>query len=135
MGMKNVRVSIARSPMRDKASHNLQERLYQRLMRPMPGLREPESREWNFIFAFPGMTVNLYPDQIDFWLNYPIDERRTCGLWPAHADRDADSQRDDVLHRAAQLAASHVGIGVRPEVAGMAGLLQPLGLGFRAREQ
>ena len=32
-------VSIARSPMRDKASHDRRERLYQRLMRPMPGLR------------------------------------------------------------------------------------------------
>ena len=43
-------------------------------MRPMPGLREPETREWNFIFAFPAMTFNLYPDQIDFWVNYPLDE-------------------------------------------------------------
>ena len=32
---------------------NRQERLYQRLVRPMPGLREPEAEQWNFIFAFP----------------------------------------------------------------------------------
>ncbi len=39
----DANVSIARSPMRDKASKNRQERLYQRLVRPMPGLRAPEN--------------------------------------------------------------------------------------------
>src|SRR5581483_9632568 len=58
----DAKVSIARSPMREKASKIWQERLYQRLVRPMPGLREPESSQWNFVFAFPGMTFNLYPD-------------------------------------------------------------------------
>ncbi|MEP6641726.1 MAG: aromatic ring-hydroxylating dioxygenase subunit alpha [Gaiellales bacterium] len=89
-----ARVSIARSPMRDKISQNMQERLYQRLMRPMPGLREPENREWNFIFAFPGMTFNLYPDQIDFWVNYPIDERRTLSVWNSFRPPETSGRRD-----------------------------------------
>ncbi len=42
----------------------------------------------------------------------------------AHADGDADGQRDHVLDRAAELAADDVGVGVRAEVAGVAGLLQ-----------
>jgi len=90
----DARVSIARSPMRDKISQNMQERLYQRLMRPMPGLREPENREWNFIFAFPGMTFNLYPDQIDFWVNYPIDERRTLSIWRSFRPPETAGRRD-----------------------------------------
>jgi choline monooxygenase len=90
----DARVSIARSPMRDKISQNMQERLYQRLMRPMPGLREPENREWNFIFAFPGMTFNLYPDQIDFWVNYPIDERRTLSVWSSFRPPETAGRRD-----------------------------------------
>jgi len=40
----DANVSIARSPMRDKPSRDRRERLYQRLVRPMPGLRAPESR-------------------------------------------------------------------------------------------
>jgi phenylpropionate dioxygenase-like ring-hydroxylating dioxygenase large terminal subunit len=93
----DARVSIARSPMRDKVSQNMQERLYQRLMRPMPGLREPEDREWNFIFAFPGMTFNLYPDQIDFWVNYPIDERRTLSVWNSFRPPETAGRRDRVV--------------------------------------
>jgi len=93
----DARVSIARSPMRDKISQNVQERLYQRLMRPMPGLREPENREWNFIFAFPGMTFNLYPDQIDFWVNYPIDERRTLSVWNSFRPPETAGRRDRVV--------------------------------------
>jgi Rieske 2Fe-2S family protein len=93
----DARVSIARSPMREKISQNMQERLYQRLMRPMPGLREPENREWNFIFAFPGMTFNLYPDQIDFWVNYPLDELRTLSVWRSFRPPETTGRRDRVV--------------------------------------
>jgi phenylpropionate dioxygenase-like ring-hydroxylating dioxygenase large terminal subunit len=92
-------VSIARSPMREKASSVWQERLYQRLVRPMPGLRAPENREWNFIFAFPGMTFNLYPDQIDFWLNYPLDERRTMTVWNTFRPPETSGRRDRLVRR------------------------------------
>jgi Rieske 2Fe-2S family protein len=90
-------VSIARSRMRDKASKNFQERMYQRFMRPMPGLREPERDEWNFVFAYPGMTFNLYPDQIDYWLNYPLDERRTVSIWRAFRPPERLGRRDRLV--------------------------------------
>ena len=92
-------VSMARSRMRDKASKNFQERMYQRWMRPMPGLREPERDEWNFLFAYPGMTFNLYPDQIDFWLNYPLDERRTVSIWRAFRPPERLGRRDRMVRR------------------------------------
>ena len=95
----DANVSIARSPMRDKASHDRRERLYQRLMRPMPGLRAPESEQWNFVFAFPGTTVNLYPDQIDFWLNYPLDERRTLTIWNAFRPPETSGRRDRLVRK------------------------------------
>jgi Rieske 2Fe-2S family protein len=92
-------VSIARSPMRDKASKNWQERLYQRLVRPMPGLRSPERDEWNFVYAYPGMTFNLYPDQIDFWVNYPLDERRTWTQWTTFGPPETAGRRDRLVRR------------------------------------
>ncbi len=95
----DANVSIARSPMREKASRIWQERLYQRLVRPMPGLREPESRQWNFVFAFPGATFNLYPDQIDYWTNYPLDEKRTLTVWRAYRPPETTGRRDRLVRR------------------------------------
>jgi phenylpropionate dioxygenase-like ring-hydroxylating dioxygenase large terminal subunit len=92
-------VSIARSPMRDKASKNRQERLYQRLVRPMPGLREPEANQWNFIYAFPGMTFNLYPDQIDTWTNYPLDELHTATVWHQYRPPETSGRRDGLVRK------------------------------------
>jgi phenylpropionate dioxygenase-like ring-hydroxylating dioxygenase large terminal subunit len=91
--------SIARSRMRDKASKNFQERMYQRLMKPMPGLGERERNEWNFVHAFPGMTFNLYPDQIDYWVNYPLDERRTATVWRAFRPPERLGRRQRVVRR------------------------------------
>ena len=34
----------------------------------------------DFIYTFPA-TFNIYPDQIDTWVNYPLDERRTLSCW------------------------------------------------------
>jgi Rieske 2Fe-2S family protein len=87
------------APLRDKPSVVRRERLYQRLVRPMPGLRAPESEQWNFVFAFPGTTVNLYPDQIDFWLNYPLDERRTLTIWNAFRPPETSGRRDRLVRR------------------------------------
>ena len=95
----DANVSIARSPMRDKASKNRQERLYQRLVRPMPGLREPEANQWNFIFAFPGMTFNLYPDQIDTWTNYPLDALHTATVWQTYRPPETSSRRDALVRK------------------------------------
>ena len=66
-------------------------------MQGRAGLREPENREWNFIFAFPGMTFNLYPDQIDFWVNYPIDERRTLGTYDYFFSEDVPQKTIDEM--------------------------------------
>jgi Rieske 2Fe-2S family protein len=95
----DARISIARSRMRDKRSKDWQERLYQRIMRPMPGLREPECREWNFIYVHPGITINLYPDQIDFWVNYPLDERRTHTVWHTFRPPETSGRRDRLVRR------------------------------------
>jgi phenylpropionate dioxygenase-like ring-hydroxylating dioxygenase large terminal subunit len=95
----DAHVSIARSRMRDKPSKALRERLYQRWMRPMPGLREPEREQWNFVFAFPGMTFNLYPDQIDYWLNYPLDAGRTATTWRSFRPPERVGRRDRLVRR------------------------------------
>lgn len=93
------KVSYVRGPLRDKRSKNLQERLYQRLMRPMPGLNAEARESWSYVFAFPGMTWNLYPDQIDFWTNYPIDERRTATHWHSFRAPEDNGRRHTLVRR------------------------------------
>ncbi|HUZ83354.1 MAG TPA: aromatic ring-hydroxylating dioxygenase subunit alpha [Gaiellales bacterium] len=94
-----AKVSLARSPIRDKASKIWRERLYQRTVRPMPGLPPVESETWSYIFAFPGMTWNLYPDQIDTWLNYPVDHRVTRTHWQTLRAPENSSYRDRAVRR------------------------------------
>src|SRR3954452_25567083 len=55
------------APMRAKASDNRLERLYQRLVRPAPGLGPGDRRVWRFVLIYPNTTIDLYPDQVNTW--------------------------------------------------------------------
>src|SRR5262249_1114929 len=55
------------APLRDKASRNRMERLYQRLLRPMDGFPEELRESWTYVHLWPSTFVDIYPDQIDTW--------------------------------------------------------------------
>jgi choline monooxygenase len=55
------------APLRDKPSGNLMERAYQRLVSPMPGVREENVRIWRYVFIYPNTAIDLYPDQVWVW--------------------------------------------------------------------
>jgi Rieske 2Fe-2S family protein len=55
------------APLRDKPSGNLKERAYQRLVSPMPGVREEDRRIWRYVFIYPNTAIDLYPDQVWAW--------------------------------------------------------------------
>jgi choline monooxygenase len=55
------------APLRDKPSGNLMERAYQRLVSPMPGVREDSRRVWRYIYIYPNTAIDLYPDQVWVW--------------------------------------------------------------------
>ncbi len=65
------------APMRDKPSGNRLERAYQRMLRPMPGLRDTDRRVWRFVYIYPNTTIDLYPDQVTTWQITPDGPRRT----------------------------------------------------------
>jgi len=67
------------APMRDKPSDNRLERVYQRLVRPAPGLGPEDQRVWRFVLIYPNTTIDLYPDQVNTWR-----------LWPDGADVTRD---------------------------------------------
>jgi choline monooxygenase len=65
------------APLRDKPSGNRIERIYQRMVEPMPGLTEEDERVWRFILIYPNTTIDLYPDQIGIWRINPDGTERT----------------------------------------------------------
>jgi phenylpropionate dioxygenase-like ring-hydroxylating dioxygenase large terminal subunit len=69
------------APLREKPSENRTERLYQRLVRPMPGLNEGDRRCWRYLFIYPNTTIDLYPDQVNVWKIMPDGVAETKDLW------------------------------------------------------
>ena len=54
----------------DRESANWSERMYQRLLPPVPHLPEDRQRFWLYFKLWPNVAFDIYPDQIDFmqWL-------------------------------------------------------------------
>jgi phenylpropionate dioxygenase-like ring-hydroxylating dioxygenase large terminal subunit len=54
----------------DRPSANWSERLYQRLLPPVPHLPEDKQRHWLYFKLWPNIAFDIYPDQVDFmqWL-------------------------------------------------------------------
>ena len=77
------------APLREKPSANRMERLYQRLVEPMPGLGDEHARVWHYILIYPNTAIDLYPDQVGIWQIVPDGPSRTddraLTLLPEHA--------------------------------------------------
>jgi len=82
------------APMRDKPSDNRLERLYQRLVRPAPGLGPEDRRVWRFVLIYPNTTIDLYPDQVNTWRLWPDGADVTRDDWGTfrHPDAPASSR-------------------------------------------
>ena len=57
------------------------ERLYQRFLRPMPGLDEADARSWRYAFIYPNTAIDLYPDQVNVWQIRPAGTALTRDVW------------------------------------------------------
>ena len=82
------------APMRDKPSDNRLERVYQRLVKPAPGLAEEDRRVWRFVLIYPNTTIDLYPDQVNTWRLWPDGADMTRDEWGTfrHPDAPASSR-------------------------------------------
>ena len=72
------------APLRDEPSGNRLERLYQRLVRPMPGLPEEAARNWYYAFVYPNTAIDLYPDQVNVWQIRPAGPELTADNWACY---------------------------------------------------
>jgi Rieske 2Fe-2S family protein len=65
------------APLRAKPSSNRLERMYARLVEPMPGLGAADRTVWRYVFLYPNTTIDLYPDQVNTWQMTPDGVGRT----------------------------------------------------------
>ncbi|MGH2858588.1 MAG: aromatic ring-hydroxylating oxygenase subunit alpha [Solirubrobacteraceae bacterium] len=78
------------APLRDKPSSNQLERLYARMVTPMPGLRDEDRRVWRYAFIYPNTTIDLYPDQVNTWQMLPDGVARTADTFGSYRAAGAD---------------------------------------------
>jgi Rieske 2Fe-2S family protein len=63
------------------------ERLYRRLVRPMPGLEAEDVRVWRYVFIYPNTAIDLYPDQVMTWQIAPDGVAHTRDTFMAYLPR------------------------------------------------
>ena len=78
------------APLRERPSGNRLERLYARLVTPMPGLGEADRRVWRYAFIYPNTTIDLYPDQVNTWQMLPDGVARTRDSFACYRPAGAD---------------------------------------------
>jgi phenylpropionate dioxygenase-like ring-hydroxylating dioxygenase large terminal subunit len=75
--------------LRDIPSAHLSERLYQKLLPPVPHLPEARQRLWTYFKLWPNIAFDVYPDQIDFMQFLPISPTETLIREIAYVHPDA----------------------------------------------
>jgi Rieske 2Fe-2S family protein len=82
--------ALYEAPLRDKPSDNWSERMYQRLVRPMPGLLPEDERVFRYIAIYPNTVIDLYPDHVLIWKMNPhgVDRTGVPGAYLRRTDGD-----------------------------------------------
>ncbi len=111
------------APLRDNPAGTRMERLYRRLVRPMPGLEPEDVGVWRYLFIYPNTAIDLYPDQVMTWQispdGVPPHPRRVHGL--PRGEAGASDAARAAPQREAQRARPHEDIDLVSNVqAGLA---------------
>jgi Rieske 2Fe-2S family protein len=82
------------APLRAKPSGNRIERIYQKMMRPMPDLPAEYHRTWRYAYIYPNTTIDLYPDQVTTWQINPDGPKATHDVYACYrAERPSAALR------------------------------------------
>ena len=76
-GFDGRRAEYSWVPLRSRPSSRLIERVYQRVVRPMPGMPEQFERCWGNAFLWPATFFEIYPHHVDTWQLVPLAHGRT----------------------------------------------------------
>ena len=96
--------ALYEAPLRDKPSDNWSERMYQRLVRPMPGLLPEDERVFRYVAIYPNTVIDLYPDHVLIWKMNPagVDRTGVPGAYLRRTDGDARTRARAVAEPADQ---------------------------------
>ena len=61
----------------ERPSPNLSERMYQKILPPVPHLPEEAQRLWLYFKLWPNVAFDIYPDQVDFMQFIPVSPTET----------------------------------------------------------
>ena len=61
----------------DRPSSNWSERMYQKILPPVPHLPEEAQRFWLYFKLWPNVAFDIYPDQVDFMQFIPVSPTET----------------------------------------------------------
>jgi phenylpropionate dioxygenase-like ring-hydroxylating dioxygenase large terminal subunit len=61
----------------ERPSENLSERMYQKVLPPVPHLPEEAQRLWLYFKLWPNVAFDIYPDQVDFMQFLPVSPTET----------------------------------------------------------
>ncbi|MGH2869819.1 MAG: aromatic ring-hydroxylating oxygenase subunit alpha [Solirubrobacteraceae bacterium] len=78
------------APLRSQPSSNRLERLYAKLVSPMPGLGAGDRLVWRYVFIYPNTTIDLYPDQVNTWQMLPDGVGRTRDVFACYRPAGTD---------------------------------------------
>jgi choline monooxygenase len=78
------------APLRAKPSSNRLERLYAKLVTPMPGLGDADRHVWRYAFIYPNTTIDLYPDQVNTWQMLPDGVAQTRDTFGSYRSAGTD---------------------------------------------
>jgi Rieske 2Fe-2S family protein len=98
------------APLRETPSANRLERLYQRMVQPMPGVEGEDRYAWRYAFVYPNTTIDLHPDQVTVWQMVPAGTGETRDVWGCFGPA-----KRGPLTRVAQRLNTHVNSGVLDE--------------------
>jgi len=73
----------------DTPSANWSERMYQRLLPPVPHLPEAAQRHWLYFKLWPNVAFDIYPDQVDFMQWLPVSPTECLIREISYAHEDA----------------------------------------------
>lgn len=90
--------ALFEAPLREAPSDNRLERLYQRFVEPMSGLRPADERIWRYVAIYPNTMIDLYPDHVLAWSVLP--QRADAAKVPgAFYGRPGASRRTRIAQR------------------------------------
>ncbi|MDQ0475350.1 SRPBCC family protein [Labrys wisconsinensis] len=84
--------------MREEVRGDWSTRMYARLLLASEHLPPAQRRRWSYFYMYPGVAIETFPDQVDFYHITPLGPGRSRIRWRSYGPRQADRQLEAVQY-------------------------------------